>query len=66
MANNYKIIDEKTWERAMHCMVFRNSIEPQFCVTFEANITNFKEKVKNRDYHLLWRWYMQFVNVPMR
>ena len=28
MANNYKIIDEKTWERAMHCMVFRNSIEP--------------------------------------
>ena len=48
MANNYKIIDEKTWERAMHCMVFRNSIEPQFCVTFEADITNFKEKVKNQ------------------
>ena len=46
MANNYKIIDEKTWERAMHCMVFRNSIEPQFCVTFEADITNFKEKVE--------------------
>ena len=46
MADNYKIIDEKTWERAMHCMVFRNSIEPQFCVTFEADITNFKEKVK--------------------
>ena len=66
MANNYKIIDEKTWERAMHCMVFRNSIEPQFCVTFEADITNFKEKVKNRDYHLLWQWYMQSANVPMR
>ena len=48
MANNYKIIDEKTWERAMHCMIFRNSIEPQFCVTFEANITNFKEKVKKQ------------------
>ena len=48
MVNNYKIIDEKTWERAMHCMVFRNSIEPQFCVTFEADITNFKEKVKNQ------------------
>ena len=48
MANNYKIIDEKTWERAMHCMVFRNSIEPQFCVTFEADITNFKEKVKKQ------------------
>mgnify|MGYP004544842705 FL=1 len=48
MVNNYKIIDEKTWERAMHCMIFRNSIEPQFCVTFEADITNFKEKVKKQ------------------
>ena len=48
MANNYKIIDEKIWERAMHCMVFRNSIEPQLCVTFEADITNFKEKVKKQ------------------
>ncbi len=48
MANNYKIINEKTWERAMHCMVFRNSIEPQFCVTFEADITSFKEKVKRQ------------------
>ena len=48
MVNNYKIIDEKTWERAMHCMVFRNSIEPQFCVTFEADITNFKEKLRKQ------------------
>ena len=48
MADNYKIIDEKTWERAMHCRAFRNSIEPQFCVTFEADITNFKEMVKRQ------------------
>ena len=48
MANNYHVIDEKTWERAMHCMVFRNSIEPSFCVTFEADITNFKQKVKKQ------------------
>ena len=46
MANSYKTIDESTWERAMHCMVFRNSIAPSFCVTFEADITNFKKKVK--------------------
>lgn len=46
MANSYKIIDEKTWERAMHCMVFRNSIEPAFCVTFEVDITKFKHMVK--------------------
>ena len=46
MANSYKIIDEKKWERATHCMVFRNCVEPSFCVTFEADITNFKRVVK--------------------
>lgn len=46
MQNNYKVIDEKTWNRAMHCMIFRDSVEPAFCVTFEADITNFKAKVK--------------------
>ena len=40
MANPYRIIDEKSWNRAMHCMVFRDSVEPAFCVTFEADITN--------------------------
>jgi len=24
--NTYQVIDEKNWERAMHCMVFRGSI----------------------------------------
>lgn len=46
MANQYKVIDETTWERATHCMVFRNSIEPAFSVTFEVDITNFKKKVR--------------------
>lgn len=46
MANKYEVIDESTWKRAMHCMVFRNSIEPAFCVTFEADVTEFKNKVK--------------------
>ena len=46
MANHYQVIDETKWKRAMHCMVFRNSVEPAFCVTFEADITNFKRKVK--------------------
>ena len=34
----------------MHCMVFRNSVEPAFCVTFEADITNFKRKVKEQGF----------------
>jgi len=46
MSNQYKLIDEKTWPRAMHCMVFRNSVEPSFCVTFEVDVTNFLRKVK--------------------
>ena len=45
MANEYMIIDESNWERAIHCMVFRNSIEPAFCVTFEVDITGFRKKV---------------------
>lgn len=48
MSNHFKVIDEKAWDRAMHCMVFRNSIEPAFCVTFEADVTNFKNKVKEQ------------------
>ena len=44
--NTYKIIDEKTWRRAVHCAVFRNCIEPSFCVTFEVDVTNFYKAVK--------------------
>ena len=48
MANAYRVIDEKNWERAMHCMVFRNSVEPAFCVTFETDITNFRAKTRDQ------------------
>lgn len=48
MANGYQVIDEKNWKRAMHCMVFRNSVEPAFCVTFELDITKFLQKVKSQ------------------
>lgn len=50
MANNFRVIDEEKWERAVHCGIFRNSVEPAFCVTFEADITNFLSKVKDRGY----------------
>lgn len=46
----YRIIDEKTWKRAMHCQIFRNSVEPAFCVTLELDITNFLQKVRERHY----------------
>ena len=50
MSNNYKVIDEKNWERAMHCMVFRNNVEPAFCVTFEVDITNFLQKIRQKKF----------------
>ena len=49
MANTYKVIDEKNWERAMHCAVFRNSIEPAFCVTFEVDVTKFLDMTRNQN-----------------
>lgn len=49
MANTYKVIDEKNWGRAMHCAVFRNSVEPAFCVTFEVDVTNFLSKVRKQN-----------------
>lgn len=50
MGNHYQVIDEQNWKRAMHCMVFRNSIEPAFCVTFELDITNFLNKIRKEKY----------------
>ena len=47
MSNKYTEIDERTWPRAMHCAVFRNSVEPSFCVTFEVDITGLKEYSKS-------------------
>lgn len=48
MANQYQVIDETNWKRAVHCVVFRNSTEPAFCVTFELDITGFLKKIKER------------------
>lgn len=49
MANNYQIINENEWERAIHCMVFRDSVEPAFCVTFDIDITNFLAQVRRQN-----------------
>ena len=50
MLNIYKTIDETTWKRALHCKVFRNNIEPSYCVTFELDITSFLKKIKTLGY----------------
>lgn len=44
--NSYKIIDESTWNRSFHAKIFRISVEPAFCVTFELEIADFLEFVR--------------------
>lgn len=36
------------WNNAMHYEAFRNSVQPQYCVTFDLDITNFLSKVKKK------------------
>lgn len=50
MGNQFVRIDEKNWKRAMHCRVFRDSVEPAFCVSFELDITHFLQKVRKQHY----------------
>ena len=33
----------------MHCAVFRNSVEPAFCITFEADVSGLKKYVKENN-----------------
>jgi len=50
MDGSYKVIDVTNWKRALHCQIFRNSIEPSYCVTFELDITNFLAKIRPMKY----------------
>ena len=45
-----EFIDVSTWKRAMHYQIFRNSAQPQYCVTFDLDITHFLKGVKARGY----------------
>ena len=46
MMEQYKVIDETTWKRALHCKIFRECIEPCYCVTFELDITRFLARIR--------------------
>lgn len=49
MANSYTVIDQKTWKRATHCAVFRDCVEPSFCITWNLDITRFLRSVRERE-----------------
>nr|WP_305136734.1 CatA-like O-acetyltransferase [uncultured Schaedlerella sp.] len=43
-------IDLSTWGRTQHYESFRNYVQPQYCVTFELDITHFLEMVRKQAY----------------
>lgn len=43
-----QFIDLTTWDRSMHYQIFKNSVQPQYCVTFDLDITNFLTKIKEK------------------
>ena len=45
-----KKIDLSRWARTPHYQIFRNSVQPQYCVTFELDITHFLQTIKKYDY----------------
>lgn len=59
-------IDIPTWDRAMHYQVFRNIPQPQYCVTFELDITQFLPRIRKKGTHLPFPWYMPLPGVPAR
>ncbi len=43
-------INLDTWDRAMHFRIFKDSLQPQYCVTFNLDITNFLARIRERGY----------------
>ena len=45
-----KKIDLSAWERSLHYQVFRDSVQPQYCVSFDLDITNFLSQIRLKGY----------------
>lgn len=44
----YKIINQDTWPRRQHCAVFRDYLEPCYCVSLELDITQFLHQIRSK------------------
>ncbi|MFB0919486.1 MAG: CatA-like O-acetyltransferase [Oscillospiraceae bacterium] len=47
MSNKYEVIDLETWKRKDYCQIYRQAVQPQYCVSFELDVTEFLKRVKN-------------------
>lgn len=57
MGNRYQITDFETWKRKEYCQIYRSAVQPQYCVSFELDVTNFKKHVKENN----WPFTMAFI-----
>ena len=57
VGNRYQITDFETWKRKEYCQIYRSAVQPQYCVSFELDVTNFKKHVKENN----WPFTMAFI-----
>jgi len=57
VGNRYQTIDFETWKRKDYCQIYRNAVQPQYCVSFELDVTNFKKHIKENN----WSFTMAFI-----
>lgn len=50
MENSYKVIDIQNWNRKLHYSLFKNAVQPNYCVTLDIDITEFYNYVKNNKF----------------
>lgn len=50
MQDTFTVVDMAAWKRAVHCQVFREYVEPSYCVTFELDVTHFLGRVRSLGY----------------
>lgn len=43
-------IDLTTWDRAIHYQVFRNRVQPHYCISFDLDITKFLARIKAKGF----------------
>ena len=43
-------IDLTSWNRTLHYQIFRNCVQPQYCVTFELDVTHFLKMTRKQNY----------------
>lgn len=50
MQETYTVVDMAAWKRTVHCQVFREYVEPSYCVTVELDVTHFLGRVRSSGY----------------